>query len=333
MRLNLIKQSLIPAFLSLVLLVVLGMHCATDGTPIVDVRQGFDHELLPIVPLGNFLADWQVAHPGWSAWIAGILMLFAGTTLGRLTVRYNLYGTGTCIAIPLYGMVMCSALCERYYLTTVVASLFTTLAVKNLCMSYRNGFGFDRIFRGAMFLALLLLLEPTTLPLVVALPLATSLFRRTIREGVIAVAGFLFPVATLCYLNWAIGGSFTAPMEALYRIFMEGEWLQAPLNAPQTQQLFVGSLLLLTIIAMVLFQANSYAINTKARHILRFACRLVWCTLLLFLLPHASTRLLGVLAVPTSLLLPVLFIRTHQSIAQTLYLLLLATSIGLMFLH
>ena len=40
-------------------------------------------------------------------WIAGLLMLFTGMSSGRLTVRYNLYSVGTCLAIPLYGAIAC----------------------------------------------------------------------------------------------------------------------------------------------------------------------------------------------------------------------------------
>lgn len=328
MQINLIKQPLIPAFLSLVLLTVVALCHTQEGVAVADARYGFTAEELPIAQLGALITQFQAAHPTWSRWIAGLLMLFTGVTLGRLGVRYNLYGTGTCITIPLYALTMMGCMGSGEYLLAVVVSSLATLSVKNCCMSYRNGFGFDRIFRGALFLALLILVVPVAVPLLLMLPLAIVYFRRTVREGVVALGGLLLPIALVCYLNWAQGGLFTAPAVVLYRAFMAGDWLQAPLHATPVEQLFVGVLVGCSLIAAALFRINSYSVSTKARHILRFTCRTLLCVLLLFLLPSVSATHLGILAVPTTLLLPVLFVRIHRSIAQPLYVALVLGAIA-----
>lgn len=335
MRFNLVKQSLIPAFLTLVVWVVLTCCCTPEValSTIEEARHGLSAEELPIPPLGARIASFQHNSPRFAHWITAFLMLFTGITLGRLTLRYKFYGSGTCLAIPIYGMVMCGALGSGQTLFVVVLSLLTTLAVKNLCMSHRNGFGFDRIFRGALFLALLLIVEPTAAPMLVAIPMAVTHFRRTTRETIVAVAGLLFPFALLCYLNWALGGSFTAPLVQLYRAFMAGHWLQALVTSTTLEQAYVGVLLLLALPSTILFYTNSYSINTKARHMLLFTCRLFWWLPTLFLLPAASAQLVAIWAVPASLLLPVLFVRVHLPIAQTLYLLLSAASIAVFFLQ
>ena len=334
MRFNLVRQTLIPAFLLLLSLVVLTLSSAstTSIAEGVDLRYGLTAAELPILPLGQWIEGFQHQHPTASHWIGGFLLLFTGVSLGRLTVRYNLYGSGTCLAISLYGMLMIGALGCGHYLTAILLSTLSALAIKNLCMSQRNGFGFDRIFRGGLFLALTILVEPTTVPLLLAVPMAVTHFRRTTLETIVAVSGLLFPIALLCYLNWALGGTLFAPLVALYRAFMAGEWLQAVYTSTLFEQGFAGALLLLVLLATVLFLTNSYNINIKARHILLFTSRLFWLLPAIFLLPAASPVLLAVIITPATLILPVLFVRIHQPLAQTLYLLLLAGSLTLLFI-
>ena len=85
---------------------------------------------------GELLAQFQEAHPVWARWIAGLLMLFTGMSVGRLTVRYNLYSVGTCLAIPLYGAIACGLAVGGDYLTAFAASALMALATKNFCRSY-----------------------------------------------------------------------------------------------------------------------------------------------------------------------------------------------------
>lgn len=326
------KQSLIPAFLTLVAITTVALLCAGEGTGVAELRYGLSPEVLPIPFWGALLHNFQVAHPHISGWICGVLMLYTGASLGRLTVRYNLYGTGTCLSIPLYGLAMIGTMQSGEYLTAVVASTLLMLSVKNLCLSYRNGFGFDRIFRGTLFFALLLFVEPAALPLLLLLPVVSNRFRRTTREMMVATAGILFPIATLCYLNWAMQGDLLAPLQLLYRAFVAGKWLGAPLSASLTEQIFFGTMLLLNLMALGLFGTNSYTVSTKARHILQLVGRLLLLTLLTLVMPSASTATAALLVVPTTLLLPVLFIRIHQPIAQLLYPLLVAGSLAFLFI-
>ena len=137
-------------------------------------------------------------------WIAGLLMLFTGMSIGRLTVRYNLYSVGTCLAIPLYGAIACGLAVGGDCLTTFAASALLALATKNFCRSYCNGFGFDAIFRASLYIGLLPLVATAAAPLLILLPLAVMLFRRTLREVAVAVAGLLLPALTLCYVFFLV---------------------------------------------------------------------------------------------------------------------------------
>lgn len=332
MPLNVAKQSLIPAFLTLVVITTVALLTATEGSVVADLRPGLTPEVLPIPFWGAWLHNFQVAHPHISGWISGVLMLYTGASLGRLTVRYNLYGTGSCLAIALYGLAMIGTMRSGEYLTAVVTSMLLMLAVKNLCFSYRNGFGFDRIFRGAAYLTLLLLVEPAALPLLLLLPVVSNRFRRTTREMIVATAGLLLPIGALCYLNWALQGEFLAPLQLLYHIFMTGRWCGAPLAATLHEQIFFGVLMLVNLMALGLFGTNSYNVGIKARHILQLSSRMLFLAILTLLIPAASSATLALVVVPATLLMPMLFIRIHQPIARLLYLLLIVASLAFLFL-
>ena len=117
MKFDIARQPLVPAFLTLAALAVVAMWSA--GGPAVSMAVQAGHAAgtvdigrnaagaLAVSSPGELLAQFQAAHPVWARWIAGLLMLFTGMSVGRLTVRYNLYSVGTCLAIPLYGAIAC----------------------------------------------------------------------------------------------------------------------------------------------------------------------------------------------------------------------------------
>lgn len=328
MQFNVAKQPLIPAFLSLLLLTIIALTGATGGVVPTELYGGFSPDVLPIPLFGQWLTQMQGAHPTLARWIGGVLMLYTGASLGRLTLRYNLYGTGTCLAIPIYGLAMMGTMSSGNYLLAIVVSMLLMLTVKNLCMSYRNGFGFDRIFRSTLFFSLLIMIEPAALPLLVLYPIAARRFRRTIRELIVALGGLLIPFVTLCYLNWGLGGEFTAPLRIFMQELTAGTMGEAVLHSTLIERIFVGGLVLLNLTAYSLFRTNSYNVSIKARHILLFTSLLLLFCLLSALLPISAWVAIALLSVPTTLLVPVLFIRLHHSIAQLLYPLLIVAAIA-----
>ena len=263
MKFDIARQPLVPAFLTLAALAVVAMWSA--GGPAVSMAVQAGHAAgtvdigrnaagaLAVSSPGELLAQFQAAHPVWARWIAGLLMLFTGMSVGRLTVRYNLYSVGTCLAIPLYGAIACGLAVGGDCLTTFAASALLALATKNFCRSYCNGFGFDAIFRASLYIGLLPLVATAAAPLLILLPLAVMLFRRTLREVAVAVAGLLLPALTLCYVNWAAGGEFLAPVAEPGSAFIAGTPLSLFLSTPVQNLVLPGAVFLLDLTALLFF--------------------------------------------------------------------------------
>lgn len=332
MRINLARQPLIPAFLSLVILLLLALSQTADGGSVPALRPGMSAEELPIPALGAWLEQFRQAHNGWAHLLGGLMLFFSAMTIGRMTARLKLYGINTFISMPLYTLCLMGLVRTEWWFSGLVVSTLLTLTIKNFCYSFRNGFSFDSTFRGGMYLAAAILVDPKAAPLLLALPIALVQFRRATREGMVAIAGLLLPPFTLAYLNWALGGSWIAPFQLLYRLFLEGEWLTCWLELSLTEQLFGGVLVVLNLLSIILFLLNSYTLSTRSRHTLFYASYLFMLCTTIALVPGASMHLIAELAVPTSLLLPVLFIRIRTSITQILYPALVAAALASLYL-
>ena len=96
-------------------------------------------------------------------------------------------------------------------------------------------------------------------------------------------------------------------------------------------RLFTGVVLAAALVAMLFFRANSYNVGTKARHMLIFASRLWLLTLFVLPVPGASAAAAALPAVPSALLLPVLFIRIRRPAARLLYPLWVAGTLAVLF--
>ena len=306
MKFDIARQPLVPAFLTLAALAVVAMWSA--GGPAVSMAVQAGHAAgtvdigrnaagaLAVSSPGELLAQFQAAHPVWARWIAGLLMLFTGMSVGRLAVRYN-------------------------------ASALLALATKNFCRSYCNGFGFDAIFRASLYIGLLPLVATAAAPLLILLPLAVMLFRSTLREVAVAVAGLLLPALTLCYVNWAAGGEFLAQVAEPGSAFIAGTPLSLFLSTPVQNLVLPGAVFLLDLTALLFFLSDIYALGTKPRLIFIFNISALLLTAAALCGPAATPATVALAAVPSAVLLPFMFVRIHRAIALPLYLLLLASAV------
>lgn len=328
MKFDIARQPLVPAFLTLTALAVAAMWGAAE------------HGLAPVLPDGitpirpesavcpeSALLQFQASHPIWARWIAGLLMIFTGMCSGRMTIRYNLHSVGTCLAIPLYGAIVCGLAVGGDFLPALTASTLLALSVKNFARSFCNGYGFDAIFRASLYLGLLPFVSSAALPLLLILPLAILLFRRTLREAAVAVAGLSLPAFTICYIAWGAGGEFLAPLASLGDAFIAGKPLALFITTPLRNLIPLGGIFVLDLLALLFFFSDIYAVGTKPRTILIYNISVLVLAAAVLCGPAATPGAVALAAVPSAMLLPFMFVRIHRGIALLLYLLLLASAV------
>ncbi len=330
MTFNIARQPLVPAFLTLAALVVAAVWSLAhaDVMPAGETAQAVATALQPVLLPESYLLQFQTTCPVGALWIASFLILYSGVLVGRMTVRYNLFSVGSCLSIPLFGLGTVAFLPADAYLQTLVAVTLLSLAVKNLCRGFCNGYGFDGLFRGGLYLGLIPLVEPAAAAIVLLLPVAVLLFNRTLREAAVAFFGLLLPAFALCYVNWGMGGDFLAPLIAGSRSFVCGSWLDFFRATPLPKLALLGGFVLLNLFALLFFISDMYVAGVKPRLILIFAGCLLLLSVVQLAVPAASQGLVVLFAVPFAILLPVMFVRIHPLFSLLIYLLLFA-SVGI----
>lgn len=329
MKFNIARQTFFPAFLTLAALAGAAVYVPQTGEAAAATAAAGDALWMP----GELLLRFQAAFPAWARALTCLLIIVTGTRAGYLPVHYNLYTSNTCLAIPFFGIAACGLTVGHTDLPTLVAALLLVLAIRNFCRSYSPNYAFDPIFRGALYLGMLVVVCPKALPLLLLLPLALIQFHRTVRELIIAAVGLLLPALALCYVNWGAGHPFLAPITDIGHEMTRGELFSVFFGRPLLSQLLSGGVLFCFILGIYAFQAELYAISVKAKRILVFHIEVMLLTAVVAALPSAPTAVFALAAAPAAVVAPWFFVRTHPIVAQPAYLLLLAGALANIYLQ
>ena len=323
---NLSRQPFLLALLTLVALVAAAFLR----------RQGIAFPIETVGGPQTFAARWLVEmQHDWprTLWVScGLLAVISALLLGRLGVRYKLYGGGTLLTIPFYAIIACCIYISPEPAVGFAVSFQLTLALRYYCASYRNGYTFDVLFRGSVCLGMIPLLYAPAMPVAVLLPVGVLLFKRTLRELIVALCGLLLPVAAFSYLRWAFGEPFEEVVVQLAEQCRPAEtgWIYV-------ESSFAGFALSVVLALLVLGGAAAHAVDryacpTKARAILAADFWLLAACASVPFLAVPSVVFLPLIAVPASVLIPFLFVRLRAAFANLLYLLVLALALLHLFL-
>ncbi len=334
MNLQFARQPFVPAFLTLLVVCVIALWGAASAEPAAEGAAASASErngggvgfALPHEMLLRFQTDW----PGLARLSALLAALFTGIAVGRVSVRPNLYGVNTCLAIPLFGMLVCCLAGRGISLTVFCATLLLAFAVRYFCASFRNGYSFDRLFRASFCLGLLVLIQPAALPLLLLLPFGVLLFQRTQRETVVALSGLLLAPLLLCYANWLCGGTFVAPLTALWNDFSGGGFCTLFRSGMTPWFGVAGGFLWLNICGIGSIWANFYSVGARARYRLVYNIGVLVLCIVSLCGPAVSTADAAWMAVPSAVLLPFFFVRIHATFSTLLYLAILTAAMAVL---
>lgn len=314
MRLDIVRQPLLATFITL-LVFAIGAITRTGEVYLAP-------ELIAEAPslLGGYITHWQTLYPFAAKILSVLLIFYSGVALGRMTVRYTLYSLHTYLTIPLYGIFACGLFVSSGFVIEYLSGALLVLALNSFYACFRNGeYGFGEIFRGSLCLGILPLIYTPALVLLLVLPLAAFLFKRSARELLAAIVGYVFPLFVVCYLNWAMNGAFVTPVLELFKAFVGvGDfWI---LSLDPLTLVLLCIMLLLFLCAGLCYFLDIYAAGPKSRSILLFNLSLFIVAGAMLFIPCASASAAAMLAVPIAVVLPLLFVRLNHSVAFFLYL-------------
>ncbi len=313
MKFDISRQTLFPAALILLALAA----CAIGFGPLPTVGADGPEEALTVRLLGAFLSRHTVA----GRLSLFVLVLATGLTIGRTGIRYSLYPAKTCIGISLFGFLGCAMALGDDMPVAVFAAYCWARMLSHYLAALRNGYSFDRLFRGSMFLGAVPLLQPALTPLAAVLLMVLLLFKRTTREGIVALAGLLLVPLTAGYICWACGLPFLEPLRPIVRAMHLGgamPWRQLPLYTYPV----LGLTLLLVIYTLGCFIGDRHSTDNRKLVLIPLLFYLFLFCAALFALPFdgsSATVLTALTAVVVSLLLPYLFVRLQRGVALAAY--------------
>lgn len=290
-------------------------------------RQGVEYapEMVadPLTPFNHWIGMFQQAWPRVAQGLWLVLMSITAVIMTRISLRYKLYGGTTYLPVVLFAVVSGGLYVGHDYLCGAIAALVLARVMHNYCIACRNGYAFTPLFRGSLYLGLLPMIYLPSLPLVVLCLLIPILFKRTFREWLVVLCGLLLPVGWAIYLNWAFTDVALEPFTKAVEGLLAAPCfpLFAGASLPLMLQLFI--LLASVLCALFFYWGNVYAATSKARALLNaFAWLFVLCLAVVFM-PGGSANSLALLAVPASMLIPLVFVRLSPKMANGLYALLL----------
>lgn len=269
--------------------------------------------------LGSALRRWQTDAPVAALCAASLVWFVAGWIIGLVVRVRELYFVRTTITIPLYGIAACGIFFPLDSLTAAVASLLFAVAVRSYFDAFRDGYGFSSLFFGSLCLGALPLLYAPAAALLVLMPLALGIFKRSSREAIVAVAGTVFAPLAACYVCWGAGGSFAEPvmMSIDSLTAVSGYRFFGAISAGSA--VLAGSLLALVLGAAMFSSANIYAMNSRARFITLFNLCAFAVAVATLALPSSTATAFGIVAVPTAMIIPAMLVQIRSGAANVIF--------------
>lgn len=279
-------------------------------------------------PIGDLLQGVQASFPVLSIVLWGFMLFIAALDAGRYGPKYALYPAYTLMAIPIFGVLAGGVMVSGDYLLTTVAMFTMLLATKYMIRCVQHTDSFNDLSLSMFCYGLLpLVLAPSAL-LYVVLPLLLFVVRSSWRDWVVAITSLFFPLLSVSYWSWCAGEGFLSVGEQLYAsTFTPSEFsFFSTLNI--ASMLVIGVLIVMFFCAILLIVSDKYSLRVKSRSLMRYNALLLVATISMFFLPSASASLFALVAVPASLLLPLIFVRMGVGFTEMLYRLMLIAAVA-----
>ncbi len=321
MQISIVRQTPAASIL-LMLLLVAGAFLRFALAPYEDELIG-GATALP----GALVDSFQSGHPVWARILSAIILAANGVTLGKMTTALSLYPTRSTISIPLYAIVACGLFIATNSLSVALAAYFATQMLRYLCGGYVHGTDLNYAFYAALCAGTAPLFYAPDILLVVLLPIAVLMFGFSWREVVVAVVGLLLPLATTCYIGWLCGEALLAPAIGLFdAVATSADY--TPWGSESVVALaMMGLLLFGALCGIATFFGDKRSVGVRPRTILAFHIVLLITACAAFALPSATTGLFTTLALPISVLFPVMLLRVRNEVSNLMVLLLVVLMI------
>lgn len=317
MQISIIRQTPAVSILLMLLLV------AAAFTRVAMAPYGDELIAGEIPNIGAWVDSFQSAYPIWGWILSAVVMIMNGVAIGKLTTALGLYHIRTTVSIPLYAIISCGIFIASDSLVVALATYFTVQMFRYLCGGYVRGTDFNYAFYAGLCAGLApLLYAPTTL-LVILLPIAILMFGFSWREVVVMTIGLIFPLGATSYIDWLMGGEFSATAIGLLNALVYPCDYTPWASESVVALTMMGLAAFATICSIAAFVGEKRSVSVRPRTIITFCIILLIVAGSLFLLPSATAGLFAIVAIPISILIPIFLMRLSDDASSLVILALI----------
>lgn len=274
-------------------------------------------------PIGVYLQSLQGSLPTLSMFIWAFALLIGGLDAGRFSSRFSIFPAYTLMAIPIFGLVAGGVMVSGELILSTVVMMLMLLGTKYLLRCIMRTESFSDLSLAMLYYgALPLVFAPSAL-LYAALPLLILVVRSSWRDWVVAVSSLLFPLLSVCYWSWCAGEGFLAPAETIYTSALTSSEFSFFSTINPAGIVMLGVAIVMVLCAVTLILSDKYSLKVKSRAAMRFNALMLLVCVGMFFLPSATATTFVVVAVPASMLIPLIFVRMGVGFTETLYRLML----------
>lgn len=278
-------------------------------------------------PLGELLAAFQRAHRGWSVVAVFMTAISSAYLVTRSSVRYELYGVRTFIAMVMFSLCSCCLFGCEEWLRSWAAMLALLLACRNFEAGFKRSYAFGATFRGAFFLGLVPLIYAPAATVMLALPAIIFLFRRPAREVAVAVVGICLPVLMTSYIWWGMGYDFGYVVERMVAAATTESGYTLFGGAQLLDLLAMGAVLFVVLMSLGVYLIELGALKFKSRRIHVFYVLLAMLILCSSLAEGSDCCTWLLMSLPLSVSMPLLFVRAEGRFSLVVYLALVGLTV------
>ena len=312
----------VSAVISLLLAVLFAVRYAAEP-------YSFEASFTGGMPLTAALTRFSMEYPWPAALITVVIVVWILFITVQLTVRYASATSRNYLPVQLFIITACGITVPVEALASFLAAWLLVLSTRQFISSFRKEMRFEEVFRAGLYLGFIPLLYAPAALLLLLIPVAMSLYRRSARELTVCVAGALMPVPGAGFLYWACGESPSFVYRELWRCVSERPALPFPAEIPIVASVAAGLVAALVLIAVVWFLSHRKGMRTKQRKMMAHVSLMLLAVILSLPVPGSSPAVVPLAAVAAAMAVPYSFSGRQAGISSLLYCLLLVAVLTL----
>lgn len=225
-------------------------------------------DLAADMPLGRAIDS--LFPTGAAACTVGLVAaILNATLLAGMIVRYSVSAVRTYLPMAVYAMTAYGICFPAGSVSATLVPLLLILGSTQMIAAFKRSYQFEHVFKSAFCIGLLPMLYAPALPLVLIVPVTLVLYRRTLREAVVAAAGLLLPFFICSVVWWGLGDSFGLMGHELLAGTTLGEDTALPALFGEKgvwSKVYIGLFAALTLCSAIIILRTLPSLRTRAKN-------------------------------------------------------------------